>query len=206
MRVAEQDCARPVPAPAKAGPPKVVHIITRIDRGGSAEVVLDIAARQRAAGHDVTLVIGQSVDPHEDPDAYAQRTGVSVIRVDALRREIAPLAEIRALVALYNILRKLGPDVAHTHTSKAGILGRTAAWLAGIPAIVHSPHGHIFYGYYGKAKTWFFIQAERWVARVTDCITTLTDLGAQDHVRLRVATADKFATRGYQQLSSSRKM
>ncbi len=172
----------------------VLHVITRIDRGGSAEVVLDVAARQRAKGHRVTLVMGRSEDPQVDPEEYAARTGVEVVRLDALRREVSPLRDLWATAALWRLIRRRRPDVVHTHTSKAGFVGRLAAKLAGAPAIVHSPHGHIFYGYYGPLKTRLFIWLERLAARLCDRITTLTDLGAADHVKLRIAGPEKFVT------------
>lgn len=179
-----------------AGPrrPRVLHIITRIDRGGSAEVVLDIAARQRAAGYEVALAMGVSLEPQVDPDEYERQTGVRIVRIKALQREVSPLADTRALFALYRLAREIKPDLIHTHTSKAGFVGRAAAWLARVPATVHSPHGHIFYGYYGEAKTHIFIVLERLAARFCNRVTTLTDLGARDHVELRIATADRFAT------------
>jgi len=190
------DLATSVANYAPAGPrhPRVLHMITRIDRGGSAEVVLDIAARQRAAGCRVTLAMGISLDPQLDPDEYERRTGVQVVRIDTLLREVSPLADVRAFAALYRLTRSIRPDLVHTHTSKAGIVGRAAAWLARAPAIVHSPHGHIFYGYYGPTKTRIFITLERLAARLCDRVTTLTDLGARDHVKFRIATADRFAT------------
>jgi glycosyltransferase involved in cell wall biosynthesis len=82
----------------------------------------------------------------------------------------------------------------HTHTSKAGALGRVAAWLAGVPVIIHTPHGHIFYGYYGPAMSRVIRLFERLLALITDRIVTLTDRGAQEHVQYRIAAPDKFVT------------
>lgn len=172
----------------------IVHVITRIDRGGSAEVVMDIAARQQAMGHTVTLATGRSEDPQEEPALYAAHTGVEVIELPRLQREVHPWRDLRALLAVRKLIRQRQPDIVHTHTSKAGIVGRAAAWRAGAKAVVHSPHGHIFYGYYGRVKTKLFIFLERGAARLCDRITTLTDLGARDHVELGIAPPERFVT------------
>jgi glycosyltransferase involved in cell wall biosynthesis len=76
---------------------------------------------------------------------------------------------------LYKLMRDLKPDVVHTHTAKAGFVGRWAAWFAGVPVIVHTVHGHVFQGYFGALKTTLFILLERLTARISDSIITLTD-------------------------------
>ena len=173
---------------------KILHVITRIDRGGSAEVVLQIAARQRACGHEVTLAMGESEHPQVDPEEYSRETGVQIVYIKTLQRETSPLPDLRALASLFVFIRRTKPEVVHTHTSKAGFIGRLAAWLARSPVIVHTPHGHIFHSYYSNVRTRFFILLERLAARCADRITTLTDLGARDHVEFRIASPEKFAT------------
>ncbi|MBU0652909.1 MAG: glycosyltransferase family 4 protein, partial [Proteobacteria bacterium] len=82
--------------------------------------------------------------------------------------------------------------IVHTHTSKAGILGRWAAWFCRVPVIVHTPHGHVFWGYFGAWQTRLFILLERWTARITDAIVTLTPQEKEDHLRFRIAPEEKF--------------
>src|SRR2546428_2837063 len=83
-------------------------------------------------------------------------------------------------------MRARRPAIVHTHTSKAGFVGRLAARLAGVPAIIHQPHGHIFYGYYGAGRTAFYVALERLAARWTDRLLPLTPGGAARHPPRRI--------------------
>ena len=83
-------------------------------------------------------------------------------------------------------------DIVHTHSSKAGILGRWAAKCAGVPVIIHTPHGHIFYGYFSKFMTSIFIGIERLTSPITDRIITLTDRGKEEHLAFKIGRADQF--------------
>jgi glycosyltransferase involved in cell wall biosynthesis len=122
------------------------------------------------------------------------QAGVSVFPVPTLVREVNPVLDVRATVALWRLLRRERPEVVHTHTSKAGAVGRLAAWLAGVPVVIHTPHGHIFYGYYGAVASAIMRLLERLLAKITDRIVTLTDRGAEEHVRFHIAGAEKFVT------------
>lgn len=172
--------------------PRVLHIITRLDRGGSAEVVMQLAAGLKRDGYPVKLVTGHTVEPQEDLAGYSLKTGVPVILVDEIRRDVSPVNDLIALVKLIQLIGRERPWIVHTHSSKAGLLGRLAAWLVGCPIIVHSPHGHVFYGYFDPLRTHVIIWAEHLAARITHRILTLTDLGKRDHVRFRVAKPEKF--------------
>ena len=143
-------------------------------------------------GYSVKLVTGRTLEPQEDIDEFSARIGVPVVRVEELRREVSPIDDLKALVKLRSLVAMERPHIVHTHSSKAGILGRIAARLAGCPVVVHSPHGHVFYGYFGKLRTWGVVLAERLAARMTDRIFTLTELGKRDHLRFGVGSPDKF--------------
>jgi len=117
-----------------------------------------------------------------------------VFQVTPLVREINPVLDAWAIVALWRLLRRVRPEVVHTHTSKAGAVGRLAAWLAGTPVVIHTPHGHIFYGYYGAVASVIIRLLERHLAKITDRIVTLTDRGAQEHVQYKIASPQKFVT------------
>ncbi|MGH9462186.1 MAG: glycosyltransferase, partial [Vicinamibacteria bacterium] len=80
----------------------------------------------------------------------------------------------------------------HTHTSKAGFLGRLAARLANVPVVIHTPHGHIFYGYYGAARTSFFIALERWCATFSDALVALTEDDMREHLERRIGTRNQY--------------
>jgi glycosyltransferase involved in cell wall biosynthesis len=121
-----------------------------------------------------------------------ESSGVHRIVIPELVRDPAPLSDCRALMRLCGLFRKERPVIVHTHTSKAGMLGRWAAFFAGVPIIVHTPHGHVFWSYFGKAKTAVFILLERWSARITTRIVALTHREMMDHVRFRIAPEEKF--------------
>lgn len=171
---------------------KVVHIITRLDRGGSSEVVLDLAERMDRTRFAAQIVTGRTDDPVCDLTAYTRRTGVPVAFYSRLRRDIMPLDDLIACIQLTRHLRRARPDIVHTHSSKAGVLGRIAAWLAGVPIVVHAPHGHVFYGYFGRLGSAACVWIERLMAYGTDRIVTLTEMGKQDHIRYGVGPPDRF--------------
>lgn len=179
----------------------VMHIITRLDRGGSARnTFLTVVGHDRTRFR-VALVYGRTEAQSAEEAALAEKDmeqlrqgGVTPFEVPALVREISPLQDARATLALWRLLRKERPALVHTHTSKAGALGRIAAWLARVPVVIHTPHGHVFYGYYGPALSGLLRLIERLLARVTDRIVTLTERGSEEHVRLGIAGVDKFVT------------
>ncbi len=172
---------------------RVLHVITRLSLGGSSENTLaSIAALQRV-GHEVALAVsfGES-DPPSLEDA--RRRGVRLVDAPGLRREPAPLRDLRALRRLLSIIAAERPHVVHTHTSKAGFVGRLAARLARVPAVVHQPHGHAFYGYWGRGKSALFAALERRAARWSDRIVTLTDRGIEEHLARRIGRRAQYVS------------
>lgn len=150
---------------------KIVHIITCLLRGGSEENTLATCRLQARAGHDVTLVFGHAADPDVTslipPDVRCVQEG-------ALRREIAPLDDIRAVRNMTRLLRRLAPNVVHTHASKAGILGRLAARRAAVPLIIHGVHILPFLNV-GFVTGWLYRGLERAVAPFTDAYVNVSE-------------------------------
>ena len=146
---------------------KIVYIITRLDKGGSAENVIDICDRMNSEKYEVILIYGKGSRP--------LRADYRVFYVPELVRNISLFKDIIAFWKIYCLIKKIKPDIVHTHTSKAGFVGRWATWLLRTTKIVHNPHGHIFYGYYGKLKTALFVLLERLTAKITDKLIALTD-------------------------------
>ncbi len=171
---------------------KALHIITRLDAGGSSTNTLETVVRLDRDKYDVTLIIGKTFDPHAEVERFVKEHNIKCIVIDILRRNIHPLKDVRSFFRLLKIIWKGQFDIVHTHSSKAGILGRWAAWLARVPIIIHTPHGHIFYGYYGKDLTQVFVLMERITAKITDKIITLTARGKEEHVQFNIANVDKF--------------
>lgn len=148
---------------------RIVHIITRFIHGGADENTLLTCNGQAALDHEVHLVIG---DHHPDMVA-ALDPGVRVHHLDSLRRE-PTVRDPACLVQLTRLLRRLGPDIVHTHESKAGILGRLAARLAGVKRIVHGVHILPFVGVSRPAAA-FYLALEKLAARTTHAYVDVSE-------------------------------
>src|SRR4051794_4313705 len=123
---------------------RIVHVITRLIVGGAQENTLLSCEGQHDLGHEVTLITGPALGPEGSLMDRATRYGYRVEVTDEMRRAILPLKDFRTYRRLVQRFRELRPDVVHTHSSKAGIIGRQAAWKARVPAIVHTIHGLAF--------------------------------------------------------------
>ncbi|HQY89319.1 MAG TPA: glycosyltransferase, partial [Tepidisphaeraceae bacterium] len=123
---------------------RIVHIITRLIVGGAQENTLLSCEGQHDAGHDVTLITGPAIGPEGSLMTRATEYGYKVETIDVMRRSILPFKDYLTYRRLIHRLRELKPDVVHTHSSKAGIIGRWAAHRAKVPKIVHTIHGLAF--------------------------------------------------------------
>jgi glycosyltransferase involved in cell wall biosynthesis len=182
--------------------PKIMHIITRLDMGGSAQNTL-LTCRELGGRYETVLVHGvaresgmTAVEAHAVAarKKAAEQRGVVLIPVPSLVRSISPLRDLTAFCTLLGHIRRQRPDIVHTHTSKAGILGRLAARLAGVPHIVHTPHGHVFYGHFGRLASAFFLSLERGFGRFTEKIVTLTAHERRDYLDLKVGRPQDLLT------------
>ena len=182
---------------------RVIHVITRFDKGGSAENTCLTALGLDPGSYELQLVVGASEESDMGPEertcveenlARLRARGVKILTLAELVRRVSPLNDLTALFRLWRLFRRERPRIVHTHTSKAGIVGRWAAWLAGVPVILHTPHGHVFWGYFGPAKTRFFVLLEKLSALVTDRLVMLTEQERTDHLRVGIAPAETFVT------------
>jgi len=178
---------------------KILHIITRLDMGGSAQNTLQ-TCKKLCGRYETILVHGLSYESRmtdlerriiEDGVEEGRTQGVKVIPLPAMVRSIRPLKDFRALLSLVWLIFKEKPDIVHTHSSKAGILGRLAAKIAGVPYIVHTPHGHVFYGHFGILASKIFLWVERIFSKFTDRMVALTNGEKNDYVKLSVCPPEK---------------
>lgn len=174
---------------------RIVHIITRMIVGGAQEnTLLNCLDLQQQYGDDVTLLTGPSLGPEGDLLGQGRGGELPVVRVDSLRRPINPLRDALALQALLGHLRKLRPDVVHTHSAKGGVLGRQAAARLAVPAVIHSVHGAPIYPAQGKLQRRVELWAERWAARQTDRFICVADAMRDLLVDVGITTAEKCVT------------
>lgn len=162
-------------------PPAVCHIITKLELGGAQQNTLFTVSHLDPARFRPILVTGEP-GPLDD-DARALK-GVEFHQVSSLVRELRPLSDLRALLALTLLLRKLKPAIVHTHSSKAGILGRLAARLAGVPVIVHSIHGFGFTRHQAWPVRRILIALECLAAKITTRFFAVSEANRQLGVEL----------------------
>jgi glycosyltransferase involved in cell wall biosynthesis len=185
---------------------KVLRIIARLNVGGPAKHVAWLEAGLRRRGVESLLVAGVVAKGEDDMGYFAESLGVRPRVIPEMSREVSP-KDLLTVWKLYRLLRRERPDIVHTHTAKAGTVGRVAGllyrWLTpsalwGRPRrcrMVHTYHGHIFHSYYGRWKTRLFLSVERALARLaTDRIVVVSPQQFQEiHERFRVGRAGQFA-------------
>lgn len=170
---------------------KIAQVITRLDWGGSPDIVRIICTHLEPESYDVMLVTGSTKYPTVRTRGFLEKFSGRTVIIPRLKREINLLMDLSALVSLYLLFRREKFDIVHTHTAKAGVLARLAAYFARVPVIIHTPHGHNFYGYFGICMSKIIIAVERFVARFTDRIIVFTELEKKDFIRFRVADTEK---------------
>ena len=179
---------------------RIVHIITRLILGGAQENTLITCKVLAQRGHDVTLVTGPALGPEGELFNQAKGQGYKVVVLDRLRRAIDPVNDTISYIQLKRLLRQLQPDVVHTHSAKAGILGRFAGWaLKGqwgknAPAVVHTIHGLAFHPYQSGILNTFYIAAEKSAAKRTDFFISVADAMTAQSLAAGVGRPEQYVT------------
>ncbi len=180
---------------------RVIHIITRLDKGGSAETALLIASLMNHEKYDVFLAHGISLESNMSimekeavalDMSLAEAKGVRLFALPSLVRRLSFKNDLLAFTSIYRLIKRIRPHIVHTHTSKAGVLGRLAACLAGVPITIHTPHGHVFHSYYGPIMTKIFVFAEKILSFMTDKIIALTNRERDEHLEEGIASIEKY--------------
>lgn len=152
--------------------PKLVRILGRLTGGPARHACL--LHERLAPRFDTKLVIG-GLSPGEHDMSYLLSSDDNVLRITEMGRHISFLSDLRALWKVFRFLRRERPQIIHTHTAKAGALGRIAGRLAGVPVIVHTYHGHVFHSYFGPIKTRAYLAIERSLGRITTQVVAISD-------------------------------
>ena len=173
---------------------RVLHVITRLIVGGAQENTMLTAALLDADRHAVDVVCGPQTGPEGSLIPEVRERGIPLTILPSLVREVNPLKDMAALVALVRLIRRGRYDVVHTHSSKAGILGRWAAYLAGAPVIVHTVHGWGHHDRQHPLVRHLYIVLEQLTQRITDRLIVVSPRNIQKGLADGIATSEKYVT------------
>src|SRR5690606_35863068 len=128
-----------------------------------------------------TLLCGGAHEAHEGNSLFIpERYGLNPVIVKSLQRSVNFKNDRKALKEIRMLIREFKPDIVHTHASKAGAIGRLAAYKEKVPVIVHTFHGHVFHSYFGRFRTWFYKMTERRLAKKTNAIIAISEIQKQE--------------------------
>ena len=171
---------------------KVLQVIARMNVGGPAVIVADLMRGLDPVKFEQKLITGYCADNEAD---YLETvaTDVKATRIGGLGRSISPMADARAFLKLVALIRRENPDVIHTHTAKAGVLGRLAAILAGSRALkVHTFHGHLLHGYFAGWKIKLVIAIEKYLATRTDILVAVGNQVKEDLIAAGIGERNQY--------------
>jgi len=179
---------------------RVVHIITRLILGGAQENTLITCKLLARRGHDVTLITGPAIGPEGELFNQTKNEKYDVIVVPKMIRAICPLYDTISYFQIKKHFERLKPDIVHTHSAKAGILGRFAAhrlkgkWRENLPAVVHTIHGLAFHPYQSKWLNKFYIAVEKSAAKRTDSFICVADAMTEQALAAGIGQREKYVT------------
>jgi glycosyltransferase involved in cell wall biosynthesis len=176
------------------GKVRVLHVITRMIRGGAQENTLATVRGLLKKGYEITLVTGPTWGNEGELISEALQEGMEVVVIPELVRELNPVKDGIVGMKLLSLLAKRRYDIVHTHTSKVGFLGRLAAHYRKVPVVIHAPHGHVFHSYFSRPVEAFFLFLERQAAKWCDRLVALTEGEREEHLKLGVGNPSQWVT------------
>jgi glycosyltransferase involved in cell wall biosynthesis len=177
---------------------RIMHISTRLILGGSQENTVLSCEGQATEGHDVSLVFGPIYGPEgslfERASSFRTPDGrpIECIETPNLVRDLHPFKDSRCYRDLKTLIREWKPDVVHTHSSKAGILGRLAAWKQDVPCVIHTVHGPPFHRYEKRWRNAVYIRSERFAARRCHKIVCVAEAMRHQFLAARIGTPEQY--------------
>jgi glycosyltransferase involved in cell wall biosynthesis len=171
---------------------KVVHVVTRMNTGGVAVLISELISGLNPEQFDVQLITGKCSLGEED---YLQARGLDLaeISIPSMSRSLSPYLDLKSFLSLLKYLRQLKPDIVHTHTSKAGLLGRIAAKIA-VPnaKVIHTFHGHLLHGYFSKIATKFLTLTECSLAKISDLLISMGNEVKKNLLDAKIGRPEQF--------------
>lgn len=171
---------------------RVIHTITRMIVGGAQENTLFTAARLDPRRYLVEIVCGPQTGTEGSLIGEAREQGIPLTILPDLVRQVSPLRDLSALARMTARFRRSGCTIVHTHSSKAGILGRQAAFLAGVPVVIHTVHGWSFHDYLPQPVRELYITTERRMARTTDALIAVSDRDIQKGLDVGIGRREQY--------------
>ncbi|KPK41032.1 MAG: hypothetical protein AMJ78_06520, partial [Omnitrophica WOR_2 bacterium SM23_29] len=178
---------------------KIMFIITRMVKGGAQNFALSIYRSLNREKYEITFLTGPSSGPEGNYLSELNAYGLDYITVPSLTRDIHPIKDLKALFEIYALIRRIKPTIVHTHTSKAGVLGRFAAKILRVPIIIHQPHG------LALGEAWqvldipqnpfmrrFLIILEKILAKFTTKFITYTEIETEEHLHYGIGKREQF--------------
>jgi glycosyltransferase involved in cell wall biosynthesis len=173
---------------------KVLQIITRLSVGGSSNHSILLAAHLDKKDFDVMLIKGKEAAEEGNLEDSLNQKRIIPVLVPELKREVSFRNDLVAFLKLYRLMSREKPDIVHTHSAKAGTLGRLAAKLAGVPIIIHTFHGHLFRGYFSSSKSKLIVFIERLLSLISTKIIAVTESQKEELWRYKIAPKQKIVS------------
>lgn len=183
---------------------KIMFVITRMIKGGAQNYALSVYRSLDREKYEITFISGPSDGPEGDYLSELKALGLDYIIIPSLTRDIHPIRDLKALLEICTLIRQVKPAIVHTHTSKAGILGRIAARILKVPVLIHQPHG------LAMGELWqvldvpqnpfirrSLIVLEKILAKFTDKFITYTGIETKEHLRYGIGKKEQFVTIPY---------
>ncbi len=171
---------------------KILHVITRLILGGAQEnTILTCEGLQAGGRYDVTLISGPALGPEGSLEERARRGGYRFVVLDQMRREIHPWRDLVSFLKLFWFCVRERPSIVHTHSSKAGVVGRFAAWFAGVPTIVHTVHGLAFHPFQSHFENYSYRCLEWLAGLVTDRMVFVGEAMRRASLKARMTSVDR---------------
>lgn len=171
----------------------ILQIITRLIAGGAQANTVLMSRELVRMGHRVVLAFGPIYGPEGSLRKEAAEAGAELVELSAMRRAVLPPHDVWCVHQIKRLIARVAPDVVHTHSSKAGILGRAAAWAMRVPVVVHTCHGLPFHDRQPALVRHAYIQAERWAARRCHHIVGVSQAMCDAFVREGIAPASRMS-------------
>ena len=154
--------------------PRILRILNRLAVGGPV-LNATYLTKYLAPDFETLFVVGEKEDHEKNAGFLAEQLGIEYTTIEGMGRSISPGSDYFAYQKVKKLIREFRPDIVHTHAAKPGAIGRLAASAMGVPAIVHTFHGHVFHSYFNSFKTNFFINTERFLARKSSAIVAISE-------------------------------